>query len=188
ALLGWAGLAGIALAAVTFSTTTAFPGYAALLPTVGAALVIGAGVGDQQSRIGVGRVLALAPLRYIGDRSYAYYLWHWPVLIIAAQYAGHELSLGVKLLLLAGAFLLSIASYALFENPIRRMRAPAPRGALLLPASAAIVVSLVALLSLRSLGETAARIDSASAAVRPYALVDRTVREPAGSKPLPEVA
>ena len=60
-------------------------------------------------------------------------------------------------------------------------------GALLLPASAAIVVSLVALLSLRSLGETAARIDSAAAAVQPHALVDRTVRRPVGAKPLAAV-
>ena len=34
--------------------------------------------------------------RYVGDRSYAFYLWHWPVLIIAAQYAGHELSLQTR--------------------------------------------------------------------------------------------
>src|ERR671934_279050 len=98
------------------------------------------------------------------------------------QYAGHELSIGVKLLLVAGAFLLSIVSYALFENPIRRMKAP--RGALLLPGTAAIVVSLVALVSLRTLGETATRIDSASAAVRPAALVNDAPRR---AKPLAAV-
>jgi peptidoglycan/LPS O-acetylase OafA/YrhL len=174
AALGWLGLAAIGCAALLFTSGTPFPGYAALLPAAGAALVIA----------GHARGLSWAPLRYIGDRSYAYYLWHWPVLIIAAQYAGHELSVGVKLLLLVGAFGLSIASYALFENPIRRMRVPALRGALLLPASAAIVVSLVAFVSLRSLGETAARIDSASAAVRPAALVKDASRS---AKPLAAV-
>jgi peptidoglycan/LPS O-acetylase OafA/YrhL len=154
----WLGLAAIACAAVLLSPGTAFPGYAALLPAVGAALVIA----------GRARGLSCPPLRYVGDRSFAFYLWHWPVLIIAAQYAGHELSLGVKLLLLCGAFLLSVVSYGLVENPIRRMKAP--RGALLLPASAAIAVSLVALVGLRSLGETAARIDAAAAAVQPHAL------------------
>jgi hypothetical protein len=157
---------------VLYSSATPFPGYAALLPAVGAALVIA----------GRARGLSCSPLRYVGDRSYAFYLWHWPVLIIAAEYAGHELSVGVNLVLLAGAFLLSIASYGLFENPIRRMRAPS--GALLLPASAAIVVSLVAFVSLRSLGETAARVDSAAAAVQPHAL---EVRVPAGAKPLAAV-
>ena len=168
----WLGLAAIGSAAVLFTSGTPFPGYAALLPAVGAALVIA----------GHARGLSCGPLRYIGDRSYAFYLWHWPVLIIAAQYAGHELSVGVKLLLLAGAFLISMASYALVENPIRRMRRPS--GALLLPASAAIVVSLVAFLSLRSLGETAARIDSAAAAVRPHAFA---VRIPTGARPLAAV-
>ena len=61
-------------------------------------------------------------MRFVGDRSYAFYLWHWPVLIIGEAYAGRGLSVGVKLLLLAGAFGLSIVSYALVENPIRRAR------------------------------------------------------------------
>lgn len=172
--LGWLGLAAIGCAAVLFSSATPFPGYAALLPAVGAALVIAGGA----------RGLSCAPLRYVGDRSYAYYLWHWPVLVIAAEYAGHELSVGVKLLLVGAAFVLSIVSYGSFENPIRRMRAPALRGAFLLPASAAIVVSLVAFLSLRSLGETAGRIDEAAAAVRPAALVKDA---PMRAKPLPAV-
>jgi hypothetical protein len=166
------GLATIGSAAILFTSGTPFPGYAAFLPAVGAALVIA----------GRGPGLSSAPLRYLGDRSYAYYLWHWPVLVIASQYSGHDLSVGVKLLLLAGAFLLSIVSYGLFENPIRRMKAPS--GGLLLPASAAIAVSLVALLSLRALGDTAARIDSAAAAVRPAALVDGTGQSPAGAGPL----
>ncbi len=168
---GWAGLICIAIAGVMFSGRTPFPGYAALLPTVGAALVIAAGIRQQQPRVGVSRVLSFAPLRYVGDRSYTFYLWHWPVLIIAAQYAGHELSPGVKLLLLFGAFLLSVISYGIFENPIRQLSWPAPMGALLWPASAAVVLAC-ALPILGSIDSTAARIDAAAAAVRPAALVD----------------
>src|SRR4029077_2496534 len=102
ALMGWSGFFCIACAAFLYSDGTAFPGYAALLPALGALLVIAAGVGDQAPRLGVGRLLALRPFRYVGDRSYAYYLWHWPVLIIAVQYEGHELSVAVKLLLALG--------------------------------------------------------------------------------------
>src|SRR6185312_7082056 len=116
ALGAWLGLAFIVAAGVAFSDSTAFPGYAALLPAVGAALVIAAAPG------GASRVLSVAPMRYVGDRSYAFYLWHWPVLVIAAEYAGHDLSTAVRLGLLAGAFGLSILSYAFFENPIRQMR------------------------------------------------------------------
>jgi peptidoglycan/LPS O-acetylase OafA/YrhL len=118
--MGWAGVAAIAVAAVVFSERTPFPGSAALLPTVGTALVIVAGTGGRTPRLAVAQLLALRPMRLVGDRSYAFYLWHWPVLILADAYAGHELSVPVKLGLMSGAFLLSCASYALVENPIRR--------------------------------------------------------------------
>jgi peptidoglycan/LPS O-acetylase OafA/YrhL len=173
--IGWLGVIGIVCAAVIYSDSTQFPGYAALLPTVGAALVIGAGIREQQSRLGVGRLLAIAPLRYVGDRSYAFYLWHWPVLIIAVQYAGRDLSVGVKLLLLIGAFMLSILSYDLFENPIRQMRWPTPAGALLWPVSAAVVL-LVATVTLRSIDSKTGRLEAAAAAaVRPAALEDPAI-------------
>jgi peptidoglycan/LPS O-acetylase OafA/YrhL len=137
---GWVGVGAIVAAGVTFSDTTPFPGYAALLPTVGTALVIGAGIADSRLPLGAGRLLGVAPLRYVGDRSYAFYLWHWPVLILAEERAGHALSLPANLLLLAVAFGLSIASYRLFENPIRKARW-SPRPSLLLwPASIGAVV------------------------------------------------
>ncbi len=161
------GLACIAVAAVLFSSGTAFPGYAALLPAVGTVLVIAGG----------SRLLATAPLRYVGDRSYALYLWHWPVLIIAFEYSGHPLSTATKLLLVAGAFLLSIVSYGLFENPIRRMKWRGSRGLVLWPAAAVAVVA-VALPILASIEHKALRIEQASAAVRPDRLVDPALRAP----------
>jgi hypothetical protein len=117
--MGWAGVAAIAAAAVVFSDATPFPGSAAVLPTVGTALAIVAGMGGRTPRLAVARLLALRPMFIIGDRSYALYLWHWPVLILADAYAGRELSVPAKLGLVAGAFLLSCVSYALVENPIR---------------------------------------------------------------------
>ncbi len=141
AAAGWLGVVAIAAAAAAFTERTPFPGDAALLPAVGAALMIAAGLGERQSRAAVGRLLSTAPFRYVGDRSYAYYLWHWPVLILVAIYEGHSLSLGVKLLLVAGAFLLSILSYGLFENPLRRMRWSSTRHALVLwPVSVGILL------------------------------------------------
>ncbi len=118
-LFGWAGLAMIIAAGVLYSSSTPFPGYAALLPTVGTALVIAAGVGGA-TRFGAGRLLSILPMRYIGDRSYTLYLWHWPVLILAFEYERHELSLTTNLALLLGAFALSIVTYAVYENPLRR--------------------------------------------------------------------
>jgi peptidoglycan/LPS O-acetylase OafA/YrhL len=176
----WLGLACICTAAVAFSSSTPFPGYAALLPTIGAALVIAAAPSSAS------RLLSLAPFRYVGDRSYAFYLWHWPVLVIAAEHVGHDLSTVVRLGLLAGAFGLSILSYALYENPIRQMRWRPQTGALLWPASAAVILA-VAVPILVSLNAKATRISNAAAAVRPAELVRETTLARGSWKPLPAV-
>jgi peptidoglycan/LPS O-acetylase OafA/YrhL len=165
-VMGWAGLLAIALAAVVFSEQTPFPGYAALLPTVGTALAIAAGIPDRHPRLAVGRLLALRPLLIVGDRSYAFYLWHWPVLILADQYMGYELPLTVKLGLLVGAFLLSCVSYALVENPIRRRaRSRAATGAIVGVAAAAVAVTAV--LSLSAIARQEQRFNGPTASPSP---------------------
>src|SRR5262249_8139898 len=85
-LAGWAGLGVILLACTWLSPATLYPGSAALLPTLGAALVIGAGCAEPAR--GCGRVLGLSPMRAIGRISYSWYLWHWPVLIFAPLVLG----------------------------------------------------------------------------------------------------
>jgi peptidoglycan/LPS O-acetylase OafA/YrhL len=128
--LGWAGIAAIAVASVIYSPSTEFPGPAALLPTLGAAAVIAAGISEYSGILAPARLLSTLPMRFIGDRSYTFYLWHWPVLIIAMLRAGHELKTSTNLLLLIGAFALSCVTYALFENPIRHSRRIPIRGSL----------------------------------------------------------
>jgi peptidoglycan/LPS O-acetylase OafA/YrhL len=140
---GWLGLIGIIAAGVMFSSSTEFPGYAVLLPTLATAMVIGAGLGEQ-SRRAASRVLAIRPMRYVGDRSYTFYLWHWPALTIAALYEGRHLSTTTNLLLLAGAFLLSIVTYGLFENPLRKMTWRPPKAALVLWPASILAVLVVA--------------------------------------------
>ncbi|HYU58664.1 MAG TPA: acyltransferase family protein, partial [Actinomycetota bacterium] len=152
AVMGWAGALCIGVAAVLFSEATPFPGSAALVPTVGTALVIAAGIGNERSPRGVGRLLGRAPLRYVGDRSYAFYLWHWPALVIAAYYVGHEVSVTGNLALLAVAFLVSMASFRLIENPIRHARLERPiRTSEVLWGTSVGMVGLVALLGIRSI-------------------------------------
>ncbi len=167
---GWIGAAMVVLAAVTLSGATPYPGFAALLPTVGAALIIAAGFGDQP-RVGVGRLLATRPMRYVGDRSYALYLWHWPILVLAALYERRQLETKVNLLLLLVALLLSIVSYRVVENPIRRARW-SPRLSTALAPVAVGAVLVVAFLTLSSLDSRIEQVDQAAAAVS---------RSPAGS-------
>jgi peptidoglycan/LPS O-acetylase OafA/YrhL len=74
AIAGWVGLGVILLTCTRLGTTTPYPGTAALLPVLGTALVIGAGCAAPAQ--GVGRVLALPPMRAVGRESYSWYLWH----------------------------------------------------------------------------------------------------------------
>jgi peptidoglycan/LPS O-acetylase OafA/YrhL len=117
ALVGWAGLALILLACIWLSPRTAYPGSAALLPTLGAALVIGAGCATPAQ--GSGRLLGLPPMRAFGRISYSWYLWHWPVLILAPFVLGHQLGLAARItaaLLSAGLAWLTLRY---LENPLR---------------------------------------------------------------------
>ena len=116
----WVGLGGILVAAFTFTATTPYPGSAAVLPVMSTALVLAGG--RTHPKWGGEALLRLAPFDWLGRLSYSLYLWHWPILIIAAQHAGHPLSLQDNLLLLLLALGLSIASYYAIENPIRHAR------------------------------------------------------------------
>jgi peptidoglycan/LPS O-acetylase OafA/YrhL len=120
AVLGWVGLAMVAAASYLYSGETPFPGAAALLPVIGTGLIVLAGM--VPARGGVGRPLAIRPLTYIGDRSYAFYLWHYPMLTLVWEAAGHVLPVDLNLGLLAAAFALSALTYACFENPLRFAR------------------------------------------------------------------
>jgi peptidoglycan/LPS O-acetylase OafA/YrhL len=142
-VLGWVGLGMVMTAAFVFSSATIFPGYAALLPVVGAALLIIGGL--HATRRGVDRLLATRPMAYVGDRSYTFYLWHYPTLVIAWQAAGHELPVIDNLGLLAGAFALSALTFHFYENPLRFARwLRGWRTALLVPIS--IGTSLTAIM------------------------------------------
>jgi peptidoglycan/LPS O-acetylase OafA/YrhL len=115
----WIGLGGILLAGFAYSATTTYPGSAVALPVISTALVV---AGGTAARLGAEWILRLPPFRWLGKLSYSLYLWHWPILIIAAQYAGHPLSVKDNLgwVLLALAF--SIVSYFVVENPLRHWK------------------------------------------------------------------
>jgi peptidoglycan/LPS O-acetylase OafA/YrhL len=81
AVLAVAGLVTVVAAGLIFTTKTAWPGGAALVPTLGTAAVIASGV--RHSGTPAGRLLGLRPLVFIGGLSYSIYLWHWPLLILA---------------------------------------------------------------------------------------------------------
>jgi hypothetical protein len=94
-----------------------YPGTAALLPTLGAALVIGAGCAASEQ--GCGRVLASSPMGTIGRLSYSLYLWHWPVLVLAPALLGHPLGLVGRLVAVLVSGGLAVLTLRFIENPVR---------------------------------------------------------------------
>lgn len=77
---GWIGLLAILSCGVLIEVSTAFPGYAALWPTLAAAAILVCGDGPPL-RFGVARLLGARPLTWLGSISYSLYLWHWPILV-----------------------------------------------------------------------------------------------------------
>jgi peptidoglycan/LPS O-acetylase OafA/YrhL len=126
AAAGWTGLGLIVVGCLRLGGSTAYPGTAALLPVVGTALVLAGGCAAP--RWGTGTVLAVPPLRAIGRLSYSWYLWHWPVLLLAPRLVGGSLGLGGRLATAVLALALAGLTLRFVENPIR-FAAPLRRSA-----------------------------------------------------------
>ncbi|WP_431230982.1 acyltransferase family protein [Mycolicibacterium psychrotolerans] len=117
AVISCVGLGLIVLACLWLTPTTVYPGAAALLPTLGAALVIGAGCAAPTR--GGGRLLGLPPMRAIGRISYSWYLWHWPVLVLAPFALGHSLGLAERIIAAVLSAGLAWLTLRYLENPLR---------------------------------------------------------------------
>ncbi len=119
--LGLGGAALILVSAFAINDGQPFPGTIALLPVAGSVLLILAGSGPGGV---VSRALSIRPMVAIGDRSYSWYLWHWPFIVFTALlFPGRP----VLLVVAAAASLLPAAlSYRYVEQPLRRHR-PATR-------------------------------------------------------------
>jgi peptidoglycan/LPS O-acetylase OafA/YrhL len=123
ALLSWAGLAMIAYSAYYFSGNTAFPGYAALVPVLGAFAVIAAG--ERAPWFGPQGIMALRPIQFIGDISYSVYLWHFPLIALWYPVLNEKLTNKTRLVVLVLSIVLGYLSKVLVED---RFRTAPPAG------------------------------------------------------------
>jgi peptidoglycan/LPS O-acetylase OafA/YrhL len=131
------------ISALVLNSSTAYPGSAVALPVISTALLIATGCANQGTL--VGRALALRPMQWIGARSYSLYLWHWPFLIIAAEYLGKQLSATQNAGLLLLALAATAVTYRLIENPVRHARVLARHTGLTLAISAFLVIATIAI-------------------------------------------
>ncbi|OAI20757.1 hypothetical protein A1507_04695 [Methylomonas koyamae] len=92
-----------------------FPGWYALLPSLGAALLIAAGQEALVNRF----VLSNRVLIWFGLISYPLYLWHWPLLSFARIIKSENPNTETICLAVATAVCLAWLTYTLIEKPIR---------------------------------------------------------------------
>jgi peptidoglycan/LPS O-acetylase OafA/YrhL len=121
AVASWVGLTVILVASVTLTGSSVYPGALVAIPTLGAGLVIAGGA--PAPKWGVERLLRRRTFQFLASISFPLYLWHWPILEIAAQSRG-VVSLPVwdNIFLLLVAGVLATLTYYFFENPIRHSR------------------------------------------------------------------
>lgn len=107
----WCGYLGISFVVVSifiYSPATVWPGFAALLPTLGTALIIYSGKDSF--------ITSNAISQRLGDWSYSIYLWHWP-LAVSILLFDIEQSVIVSVVLISFSILLGALSYFYIENP-----------------------------------------------------------------------
>jgi peptidoglycan/LPS O-acetylase OafA/YrhL len=113
--LGLSGVGVILYSAITFNRFTAFPGFSAVLPVAGTALVL---VSTGSCHTLTARALSIAPMQILGKISYSLYLWHWPLIVYSRYW--HPLETRTdKTGLLALSVAIAWVSWRFVEQPFR---------------------------------------------------------------------
>lgn len=115
-LISGSGILLILTCAALFSNKTIFPGLMALLPCLGAALIIN---GGKMQNTHAYRILSSKPLLNLGLLSYSFYLWHWPPIAFYTYWFGTPKSFTEGISLLFIGWIISLVSYRSVERPFR---------------------------------------------------------------------
>ncbi len=111
------GLGLILLSIIVFTHTMNFPGYAALVPSIGAGLIIYA---SSFSTIGI--ILRNKIAVGIGLISYSLYLVHWPLIVFYGYWKLGEITDTEKVIFVAASFVLGFILWKYIERPWRLSR------------------------------------------------------------------
>ena len=122
--LPWAGLALCVYAMLRWGGD-GFPGWHALVPTIGTALIIYGGTEALKSKHSFNNRFRVGIIQRIGDMSYSLYLWHWPLIILLPMILAINISSSEGELLKFAVFGLSLLmawfSYKFVEIPAQKL-------------------------------------------------------------------
>jgi peptidoglycan/LPS O-acetylase OafA/YrhL len=123
-IMAWIGVAGLVWSVFFITPALPFPAPWGAIPVVATCAVIAAGEGGEQRFLWP---LTNRGAGYVGRISYSLYLWHFPVIVVLGTVMVPR---GIRFtgLCLALMFALSVASFHLLEEPIRRSRWLTSRG------------------------------------------------------------
>ena len=118
AVLVGAALCLLLASAMVIDETVAYPGAWAVSPSVATVLLL---LFADRRGSAIGWFLRCRPMVWLGARSYGWYLWHWPMILLSASLFPYADS---QMRLMAGglAIVPAAISYALIERPVRGWR------------------------------------------------------------------
>ncbi|WP_062387898.1 acyltransferase family protein [Demequina iriomotensis] len=141
-LVAWAAVAGIVGVAFMLDGDTVFPGWATLLPVLGAGAVIAARADGGWSPMIVGRARLV---QGAGDISYSIYLWHWPLIVVAPWVLNRQLQWFDRVGIVMATVMVAVACYRYVEQPVRTqgflIRRPSSVSLVVALASSSVVVA-----------------------------------------------
>ena len=141
-IIGWIGLVIILVTGIILPVSTMFPGYVALLPTIGVIMIIVSA--ESNESLGVANFLGSKTLTYFGSISYGIYLWHWPILIFYLNYLQTD-----SIPFLHGLFIIFITIIfswifsKMLENPIRKLNVKNNKVKLIITLSFFLTITLI---------------------------------------------
>ena len=115
-LVSWCGLGLMTASYFGFDEQTSFPGYAALIPCGGAAMLIASQRVESSS---TGKLLASKYVVFVGKISYSLYLWHWPIFAMLKRFNGQEMDATAQVLGLSLSSAIAVLSFYFVEETMR---------------------------------------------------------------------
>ena len=117
ATLGWIGLIALVSLGAVLDVSQAFPGLPALIPVAAAILIMISSASGSEPV-----VLRAGPMVWFANSSFAFYLWHWPVLVMYRYRFGEQVGLKGGLVILLISAILAYLTTRFVETPIRNWK------------------------------------------------------------------